>query len=231
MPDDLKPKVHTGKDFPKADDLLAGEFRGVGHYCEWAGDYAPLVSEYEKNGETHYVLGSCSNGYDGFHKHGGDEKKTEIILYPDGGIGMSCFSDDCYDYTLGRMINRINMFKGENYPHRIFAEENISELLSAFDVQSADIMPEAEPLSAEQPAEPQGEAGKQHWLNEKKTGGFTTIRMEHGSRPCRRLVVEGAITPWLRDGYQRSGGLQQVDAEYGFCGKGKFGSRLAGRRE
>jgi hypothetical protein len=65
---------------------------------------------------------------DGIHEHSGDKRKTEIIVYPDGGIGFCCFSDEC---TLGELIAKVNELKGERYPHKIFEEQPVGELLEA----------------------------------------------------------------------------------------------------
>lgn len=111
---------------------------GVPHWCAWGAPYLNLKEEYEKNdGEHHYVLETCPmRDEEGLHKHSGDPRKTEIIVFPDMGIGFSCFSDE---NTLGEVIAKVNRLKGENYPHRIFAEEPVQELLNVFGTELADV--------------------------------------------------------------------------------------------
>jgi hypothetical protein len=118
----------SGGDFPKVNQEWLEEY-GVEHYMDWAQPYLVLEEIIEENGEEHYVTSNCPmRTDDGIHEHSGDKRKTEIIVYPDGGIGFCCFSDEC---TLGELIAKVNELKGERYPHKIFEEQPVGELLEA----------------------------------------------------------------------------------------------------
>ena len=97
-------------------------------FIEYEGD------SYDKGGEVHHPIKPCWCHEDSPHEHS-HEKDCEIIEFPDGGIGVSCFSRD---HGLKTMIKLLNEAKGEKYPHLVFAEESDEEIRSTFGVQNAD---------------------------------------------------------------------------------------------
>lgn len=108
----------------KADKLKANqewlENYGVPHLVEfWSPEISYEGESYEKNGEEHHPIAPCPchEGED-FHDHS-HRRDCEIIVFPDGGIGISCFSRD---FGLKQVIKKMNEIKGEKYPHLIFEE-------------------------------------------------------------------------------------------------------------
>jgi hypothetical protein len=133
----------TGKrGAPRVDPEWLEDY-GVEHLCEWGEPFTPLARRYEKDGETHFVLGNCfMSTEDGLHTHSGDKKKTEFIL--GYSLGLSCFSDDCNrKYRMGLVIRRLNELKGENYPHRIFLEDGNDSGFEVEEVRDVDAIIEA----------------------------------------------------------------------------------------
>lgn len=137
-----QPNVARGTD---ADKLRADpewlENYGVSDLVEFFGDFIAYekYGEYEKGGEIHHSITPCPCHKDeDFHEHS-HERDCEIIEYPDGGIGISCFSRD---FGLRTVIAKLNQLKGEKYPHRIYAEkpdeEMLTELLDTFGAVWAD---------------------------------------------------------------------------------------------
>jgi hypothetical protein len=86
---------------------------GVSHEIGYESD------SYDKNGEEHHPIAPCPCHEDeDFHEHS-HKRDCEIIVFPDGGIGISCFSRD---FGLKQVIKKMNETKGEKYPHLIFEE-------------------------------------------------------------------------------------------------------------
>jgi RecA-family ATPase len=111
---------------------------GVPDLVDFFGEFIAYEKdgEYEKGGEIHHPITPCPCHKDEeFHNHS-HERDCEIIEYPDGGIGISCFSRD---FGLRTVIAKLNQLKGEKYPHRVYAEkpadEMIEELFDTFGVQ------------------------------------------------------------------------------------------------
>src|SRR5208337_1504562 len=83
----------------KADKLKANqewlENYGVPDLIDfWSPEISNESESYEKNGEEHHPIAPCPchEGED-FHEHS-HKRDCEIIVFPDGGIGISCFSRD-----------------------------------------------------------------------------------------------------------------------------------------
>jgi len=90
-------------------------------FFEWGDEYTTLVSEYEKDGMTHFVMGNCClPTEDGLHQHHGDKRKSEFIL--GDTFGYHCFSDDCDGKGIGDVLRKLRQLKGEGYPKRIWVE-------------------------------------------------------------------------------------------------------------
>jgi hypothetical protein len=93
---------------------------GVSHLIEfWSPEIGYESDSYDKNGEEHHPIAPCPCHEDeDFHEHS-HKRDCEIIVFPDGGIGISCFSRD---FGLKQVIKKMNETKGEKYPHLIFEE-------------------------------------------------------------------------------------------------------------
>lgn len=146
---------------------------GIPDWCDFAGEFAPLIDTYEKNDETHYKLANCVfDTEDGLHVHqnGKNQRQTEIILYPDGGIGFSCLgSDDWFHATFpdkpkpsfSDLIRRVNELKSEKYPHLIFPEADRGigvEDLTDFGVEIDGTDPRSEESVNDSQTEPKQDA-------------------------------------------------------------------------
>ena len=112
---------------------------GVPHLIDF---WSPLIAyeqdSYDKGGDTHHPVAPCPcHANEDFHPHS-HQRDCEIIEFADGGIGISCFSGEL---SLGQVIAKMNAIKGENYPHRVFAEETDEEIARAFGVEDADAVP------------------------------------------------------------------------------------------
>ena len=85
----------------------------------WSPEISYESDSYDKNGEEHHPITPCPCHKDeDFHEHS-HKRDCEIIVFPDGGIGISCFSRD---FGLKQVIKKMNEIKGEKYPHLIFEE-------------------------------------------------------------------------------------------------------------
>jgi len=85
----------------------------------WSPEISYEGDSYDKNGEEHHPITPCPCHKDeDFHEHS-HKRDCEIIVFPDGGIGISCFSRD---FGLKQVIKKMNEIKGEKYPHLIFEE-------------------------------------------------------------------------------------------------------------
>jgi hypothetical protein len=105
-----------------SDGVLNPEFDPY-DFFEWGGEYTPLVSEYEKDGMTHFVMSNCClPTEDGLHQHHGDKRKSEFIL--GDTFGYHCFSDDCDGKGIGDVLRKLRQLKGEGYPKRIWVEDD-----------------------------------------------------------------------------------------------------------
>jgi hypothetical protein len=85
----------------------------------WSPEISYESESYDKDGEEHHPIAPCPchEGED-FHDHS-HRRDCEIIVFPDGGIGISCFSRD---FGLKQVIKKMNEIKGEKYPHLVFEE-------------------------------------------------------------------------------------------------------------
>ena len=133
-----KPAPKKTADSQKADPEWLGN-HGVPHLVEfWAPHIAYEEDSYDRGGDTHHPIAPCPcHGGEDFHQHS-HARDCEIIEFADGGIGISCFSGEL---SLGQVIAKMNAVKGENYPHRVFAEESDEEIARAFGVEDADVVP------------------------------------------------------------------------------------------
>jgi len=115
------------------------ENHGVPDLIEfWAPHVAYEEGSYDRGGDTHHPIAPCPcHGGEDFHGHS-HARDCEIIEFADSGIGISCFSGEL---SLGQVIAKMNAVKGENYPHRVFAEESDEEIARAFGVEDADVVP------------------------------------------------------------------------------------------
>lgn len=85
----------------------------------WAPHIAYEAEPYDKADGEHHPIKPCPCHKDeDFHEHS-HEKHCEIIVFNDGGIGISCFSRD---FGLKQVIKKMNEIKGEKYPHLVFEE-------------------------------------------------------------------------------------------------------------
>ena len=101
----------------------------------WSPEISYESDSYDKNGEEHHPITPCPCHKDEeFHDHS-YKRDCEIIVFPDGGIGISCFSRD---FGLKQVIRKMNEIKGEKYPHLIFEQESVEELLYFFGAEDAD---------------------------------------------------------------------------------------------
>lgn len=111
---------------------------GVPDLIEFFGDYIQYESDsYDKDGDEHHPITPCPCHKDeDLHEHS-HRKDCEIIVFADGGIGISCFSRD---FGLKSVIAKLNKMKGENYPHLVFADDSPTdeEIAEAFGVKEAD---------------------------------------------------------------------------------------------
>lgn len=161
------------KDQPKAtaaqsiDKLQANaewlENYGVEHLVEFFDEFIEFESdEYEKHGEIHYPIKPCPcHADEDLHDHS-NENDCEIIVYPDGGIGIGCFSKD---FGLKTVIAKLNEMKGEKYPYLIYADNEPSdeEIAKAFGVVTAEVVTPVGALCYEENCD----CGKAHVLPQK----------------------------------------------------------------
>jgi P4 family phage/plasmid primase-like protien len=85
----------------------------------WSPEIGYESDSYDKNGEEHHPIAPCPCHMDeDFHEHT-HKGDCEIIVFPGGGVGISCFSRD---FGLKQVIKKMNEIKGKNYPHLIFEE-------------------------------------------------------------------------------------------------------------
>jgi hypothetical protein len=85
----------------------------------WSPEISYESDSYDKNGEEHHPITPCPCHKDeDFHEHS-HKRDCEIIVFSDGGIGISCFSRD---FGLKQVIKKMNEIKGEKYSHLIFEE-------------------------------------------------------------------------------------------------------------
>jgi putative DNA primase/helicase len=104
----------------------------------WSPHVAYEEDSYDSGGNTHHPIKPCPcHAGEDFHQHS-HARDCEIIEFADGGVGISCFSAEL---SLGQVIAKMNAVKGENYPHRVFAEESDEEIARAFGVEDADAVP------------------------------------------------------------------------------------------
>ena len=106
---------------------------------------------YEKQGETHHPIAPCPcHEREDFHEHS-HPRDCEIIEFADGGVDISCFSGEL---NLGQVIKKMNTLRGENYPHKVWAEETDEQVAEAFGVEDA--TKESEPEAKQEPAKKRG---------------------------------------------------------------------------
>jgi hypothetical protein len=135
-PEEKSPRKKIADQKPDPEWL---ENHGVPHLVEfWAPHIAHEEDSYDRGGDTHHPIAPCPcHGGEDFHHHS-HARDCEIIEFADGGIGISCFSGEL---SLGQVIAKMNAVKGENYPHRVFAEESDEEIARAFGVEDAHAVP------------------------------------------------------------------------------------------
>jgi RecA/RadA recombinase len=125
---------------------------GVPHLVEFFSDYIAYEEiEYEKADGIHHPIKPCPchEGED-FHEHS-HARDCEIIVFKDGGIGISCFRRD---FGLKQVIKKLNILKGENYPYLVFAEPTDAEVNAAFGVEDLNLTDKVEPPPID-PLEPE----------------------------------------------------------------------------
>jgi P4 family phage/plasmid primase-like protien len=112
----------------------------------WSPGISYESDSYDKNGEEHHPITPCPCHKDeDFHEHS-HKRDCEIIVFPNGGIGISCFSRDL---GLKQVIKKMNEIKGEKYPHLIFEQESAEELVRFFGAEDAAV-PKAVPKEDEE---------------------------------------------------------------------------------
>jgi hypothetical protein len=108
---------------------------------------------YEKQGETHHPIAPCPC-HDGEHVHEHSHPRDcEIIEFADDGVDISCFSGEL---NLGQVIKKMNTLRGENYPHKVWAEETDEQIAEAFGAEDATKEPEPQAQPKQGPAKKPG---------------------------------------------------------------------------
>jgi putative DNA primase/helicase len=90
-------------------------------------------------------------------------------------LGYHCFSDDCTGVTIGDVLKKLNE-EYEPYVGQIWLEK---EPDWAAIVSADDLMPELTTTSELISPEDARNEGVEHWLNEDKSAGFTTVRTDN----------------------------------------------------
>jgi hypothetical protein len=180
---------------------------------EWLEDYgvpdlidfwSPHIGyegdSYDKNGEEHHPIAPCPchEGED-FHEHS-HKRDCEIIVFRDGGIGISCFSRD---FGLKQVIKKMNEIKGEKYPHLIFEEPDPVEEALEFGAVQAEGFEGAEEQSA----------GTESWsriadeLDEVRRGKgkFGNKAGEIEEKTLPRHIAEERILQFVKDVFEKRG--------------------------
>ena len=122
-----------------------------------------IADEFEKQGETYYVLSECPNVE---RQHSGDANKSCIIIGQT--LGFHCFSDECTDFRIGDLLRKLAQEHGR-YPHPIYADIEFTgvevEDCDVSDAGSTDGPPQCTPRNPEaeapEPAvgDPSGNSG------------------------------------------------------------------------
>ena len=143
--------------------------------------YHPLTPCYAHDGEL-----------DG-HEH---DKPLDscIIVFADGGVGLSCWNKDFGLKTVIKILNeKIVADGGEKYPHLVFAEESDEEVAKAFGVKDAN----AEVTPVGELCYRQGgcQCGKVHVEYSKPEDLFEgdKLAVEEGYRELARAKKDGAV--------------------------------------
>jgi putative DNA primase/helicase len=140
--EEAAPKLPKKRDWQKANPVWLENY-GVPHLVEWFSDYIKYEDEgeFEKSDGTYHPLTPCyaHKGEEDGHEH--DKPRDScIIVFKDGGIGLSCWSKDFGLKSLIKLLNRkIVADGGEKYPYLVFAEESDEDVAEAFGIEEADV--------------------------------------------------------------------------------------------